>query len=113
MLTNIIEVFHFRGFGGLQGHDHLPTPAGHTIPETSQDAVGLLCHLGTLLAHVQLAVKQHPKVLFRWAAFQPLLPKPVVLHGVIVTQVQDLAFGLVEPLTVGHGPLIQSVQIPQ
>jgi len=29
-----------------------------------------------------------------------------------VTEVQDLAFGLVGPLTAGLGPLIQSVQIP-
>jgi len=42
----------------VQGHDHLPIPAGHTIPDTSQDAVGLLGHLGTLLAHVLPAVDQ-------------------------------------------------------
>jgi len=33
-----------------RGHDPLPAPAGHTIPDTSQDAVGLLGHLGTLMA---------------------------------------------------------------
>jgi len=95
----------------VQEHDHLPTPAGHTIPDTSQDAVGLLGHLGTLLAHVQLAVNQHSQVHLRWAAFQPLLPKPEALHGVVVTQVQDPALGLVEPHTVGLSPSIQSVQI--
>jgi len=42
----------------VQGQDHLPTPAAHTIPDTSQDAIGLLGHLGTLLAHVQPAVNQ-------------------------------------------------------
>jgi len=61
----------------VQGHYHLPTPAGRTIPDTSQDAIGLLGHLGTLLAHVQPAVDQHSQVLFCWEAFQPLLPKPV------------------------------------
>ena len=35
-----------------------------------------------------------------------------MLHGVIVTQVQDLAFGLVEPHTVDLSPLIKPVQIP-
>jgi len=94
------------------GHDHLPTPGDHTIPDTSQDAVGLLGHLGTLLAHVQPAVDQHAQVLFLWAAFQLLFPKPVALHGVVVTQAQDLALGLVEPHTVGLIPLIQPVQIP-
>ncbi|KAK4829933.1 hypothetical protein QYF61_007656 [Mycteria americana] len=43
----------------VQGHDHFPSPAGHTIPDTSQDAVGFLGHLGTLPAHVQPAVNQH------------------------------------------------------
>ncbi|KAK4816126.1 LOW QUALITY PROTEIN: hypothetical protein QYF61_011362 [Mycteria americana] len=94
------------------GDDHCPTPAGHAIPDTSQDAIGFLGHLGTLLAHIHLAVNQHPQVLFRWAAFQPLFPKPVVLHGVVVTQVQDLALNLVEPHTIGPSPLIQPVQIP-
>ncbi|KAK4823887.1 hypothetical protein QYF61_007835 [Mycteria americana] len=70
----------------VQGHDHFPCPAGHTIPDTSQGAIGLLGHLGTLLAHIQPAVDRHPQVLFRWAAFQPLFPKPVALHGVVVTQ---------------------------
>ncbi|KAK4810511.1 hypothetical protein QYF61_004291 [Mycteria americana] len=46
------------------------------------------------------------------AAFQPLFPKPVVLHGVAVAQVQDLTLGLVEPHTIGLGPSIQPVQVP-
>ncbi|KAK4828439.1 hypothetical protein QYF61_026596 [Mycteria americana] len=96
----------------VQGHDHFPTPAGRTISDTSQDAIGFLGHLGTLLAHIQAAVNQHPQVLFRLAAFQPLFPKPVALHGVAVAQVQDLALGLVEPHTIGLGPLIQPVQVP-
>ncbi|KAK4827417.1 hypothetical protein QYF61_017847 [Mycteria americana] len=76
----------------VQGHNHFPSPAGHTIFDTSQDAIGFLGHLGTLLAHVQLA--------------------PVGLHGVVVAQVEDLALGLVEPHTIGLGPSIQPVQIP-
>ncbi|KAK4821599.1 LOW QUALITY PROTEIN: hypothetical protein QYF61_025176 [Mycteria americana] len=89
-----------------------PSPACHAIPDTSQDAIGLLGYLGTLLAHIQLAVDQHPQVLFCQAAFQPLFPKPVALHGVVVAQVQDLALGLVEPHTIGPSPSIQPVQVP-
>ncbi|KAK4828781.1 hypothetical protein QYF61_000806 [Mycteria americana] len=96
----------------VQGHDHFPSPAGHTISDTSQDAIGFLGHLGTLLAHIQVAVNQHPQVLFCQAAFQPLFPKPVALHGVVVAQVQDLALGLVKPHTIDLGPSIQPVQIP-
>ncbi|KAK4816497.1 hypothetical protein QYF61_017458 [Mycteria americana] len=96
----------------VQGHDHFPSPAGHSIAHTSQDATGFLGHLGTLLAHIQPAVNQHSQVLLCWAAFQPLFPKPVALHGVVVTQVQDLALGLVEPHTIGPSPSIQPVQVP-
>ncbi|KAK4817206.1 hypothetical protein QYF61_003599 [Mycteria americana] len=95
----------------VQGHDHCPTPAGHAIPDTSQDAIGFLGHLGTLLAHIQAAVDQHPQVLLCWAAFQPLFPKPVALHGVAVAHVQDLALGLVEPQTIDLSPWIQPVQV--
>ncbi|KAK4829526.1 hypothetical protein QYF61_005165 [Mycteria americana] len=96
----------------VQGHDHFPSPAGHAIFDTSQDAIGFLGRLGTLLAHIQAAVNQHFQVLLCQAAFQPLFPKPVVLHGVAVAQVQDLALGLVEPHTAGLGPSIQPVQVP-
>ncbi|KAK4823942.1 hypothetical protein QYF61_008328 [Mycteria americana] len=87
-------------------------PAGHAISETSQGAIGFLGHLGTLLAHIQPAVNQHSQDFFHQAAFQPLFPKPVALHGVVVTQVQDPALGLVESHTIGLGSLIQPVQIP-
>ncbi|KAK4828177.1 hypothetical protein QYF61_024426, partial [Mycteria americana] len=76
----------------VQGHDHFPSPAGHTISDTSQDAIGFLGHLGTLLAHIQVAVNQHPQVLFCQAAFQPLFPKPVALHGVAVAQAKQSQF---------------------
>ncbi|KAK4831827.1 LOW QUALITY PROTEIN: hypothetical protein QYF61_019350 [Mycteria americana] len=92
----------------VQGHDHFPMEfLIHAIFDTSQDAIGFLGHLGTLLAHIQAAVDQHPQVLFCLAAFQPLFPKPVALHGVAVAQVQDLALGLVKPHTIDLGPSIQ------
>ncbi|KAK4818992.1 hypothetical protein QYF61_022823 [Mycteria americana] len=96
----------------VQGDNHFPTPAGHAISDTSQDAIGFLGRLGTLLAHIQAAVNQHPQVLLCQAAFQPLFPKPVALHGVAVAQVQDPALGLVKPHTIGLGPWIQPVHIP-
>ncbi|KAK4826939.1 hypothetical protein QYF61_012788 [Mycteria americana] len=96
----------------VQGDDHFPSPAAHAIFDTSQDAVGLLGHLGTLLAHVQPAIDQHSQVLLCQAAFQPLFPKPVPLHGVAVAQVQDPALGLVKPHTIDLSPSIQPVQVP-
>ena len=65
----------------VQGQDDFPSPAQHTIPYTSQDAIGLHGHLGTLLARIETTVHQYTKVPFCQAAFQPLLPKPVGLPG--------------------------------
>ncbi|KAK4811398.1 hypothetical protein QYF61_003397 [Mycteria americana] len=96
----------------VQGHGHCPSPAGHTIPDTSQDAIGLLGRLGTLLAPIQAAVNQHPQVLLCQAPFQPLFPKPVALHGVVVAQVQDPVLSLVDSHTIDLSPLIQPVQVP-
>ncbi|KAK4818705.1 hypothetical protein QYF61_017926, partial [Mycteria americana] len=84
----------------VQGHDHCPRchwlswPPGHTAGSYSA------------------AVNQHPQVLLCLAAFQPLFPKPVALHGVAVAQGQDRALGLVEPHTTDLGPWIQPVQVP-
>ena len=86
--------------------------AGKAISDTSQDAIGLLGHLGTLLAHVQLSVDQYSKVCCLYTVFQPLCPKPVALPGVVVAAVQDLALDLVELLPTGLSPAIQPVQIP-
>ena len=45
----------------VQGQDYFPSPAHHTAPDTSQDAIGLLGHLGTLLAHIQPTIHQYTK----------------------------------------------------
>ena len=93
------------------GQDGSPSPAHHTISDTSQDAIGLLGHLGTLLAHIQPNVHQYTKVPFHQAAFQLLCPKPVVLHGVVVTKTQDSTLDPIETHTVCLGPSIQSIQV--
>ncbi|KAK4819998.1 hypothetical protein QYF61_017377 [Mycteria americana] len=102
--------------GAISSHPiacHLGEEADPHLSTTSfQDANGFLGHLGTLLAHVQPAVNQHPQVLFCRAAFEPLFPKPVALHGVAGAQEQDPALGLVKPHTIDLGPLIQPVPIP-
>ncbi|PKU39011.1 hypothetical protein llap_10688 [Limosa lapponica baueri] len=95
----------------VQRDDHLLSPIHHTVLDTGQDAVGLLGQLGTLLAHVQQTVDQHPQVLLRQAA-PATLPQACSAAGVVVTQVQDSALGLVEPHPIGLGRWIQPVQIP-
>jgi len=85
-----------------RGRDDFPSAAHHTIPDTSQDAIGLLGHLGTLLARIQPTVHQYTKVPFHQAAFQPFLPKPVGLPGVVVTNMQDPTLGPIETHTVKY-----------
>jgi len=109
-LNAVLEVQAQQGW--VQSGDHCLAPAGNTISDTSQDAIGLLGHQGTLLAHVQLSVNEHPQVCFFYTVFQSLYPKPVTLPGVVVAKVQDLALGLAELHPTGLSPAIQPAQIP-
>ncbi|KAK4817891.1 hypothetical protein QYF61_002060 [Mycteria americana] len=72
----------------VQGHDHFPTPAGHTISDTSQDAVGLFGHLGRQLAHIQLAGNQHPQIPTTLIYF--FIYCPVLLNSVVNLMTDDL-----------------------
>ena len=74
--------------------------------------IGFLGCERTLLAHVQLFIHHYPQVLLRRAALNPFIPQPVLILGVALTQVQDLALGLVEPHEVHMGPLFRLVQVP-
>lgn len=47
-----------------KGDNQLSNPTGHAVPNAGQDTLGLLGHLSTPQAHVQLVVNQHPQVLF-------------------------------------------------
>ena len=71
-----------------------------------------LCCKGTLLNPGQLLVHQDPQVLFCKAAFQMVGPQPVLLSGVIPTQMQDFAFSLVELREIPLILIIQSVKVP-
>ena len=53
-----------------------------------------------------------PDPIFIYTVFQQLFPKPVVLPGVAVTKVQDLALGLADLHCFGLSPEIQPFQIP-
>ncbi|KAK4828118.1 hypothetical protein QYF61_023916 [Mycteria americana] len=97
---------------GVEGQNHLPQPAGHASFDAAQDTVGLLGCESTLLAHIQLFIHQYPQVLLHRDALKPFISQPVLILGVALTQVQDLALGLVEPHEVHMGPLFKLVQVP-
>jgi len=53
-----------------------------------------------------------PKSFWAGAALSPFIPQPVLIPGVALTQVKDLALGLVEPHEVQMGPFLKLVQVP-
>jgi len=108
-LDTVLEVWPHQCW--VQGHYYLPIPAGHTVPDRARMPLAFLATWAHCWLMFSRLSTKHPKILFCWAAFQPLLPKPVAWHGVVVTTVQDPALGLVETHTVGLGPSIRSVQI--
>ena len=77
--------------GRVQGDNYFPVPAGNTASDASQDALGLLDHLGTLLARVRSSINQYPQVHFLYAVFQPHCPRPVALATTTAGKVQDPA----------------------
>jgi len=71
-----------------------------------------LAFWATLVAHVKFFIHQYPQVLLGRAALNPFIPQPVFVLGIVLTHVQDLALGLVEPHEVHTGPLLELVQVP-
>ena len=50
----------------------------------------------TLPARVEPFISQHPQDPFLFTVLQPLTPKPIALHGLVVAKVQDPPLGLVD-----------------
>jgi len=79
---------------GLQGENRLPRPVGHATFDAAQGVVGFLDCKHTLMAHVQFFIHQYSQVLLSWAALNPFIPQPLLIHWVALYQVQDPALGL-------------------
>ncbi|KAK4828551.1 hypothetical protein QYF61_027520, partial [Mycteria americana] len=46
------------------------------------------------------------------STLNPIIPQPVLIPGIALTPLQDLALGLVEPHEVHMSPLLKLVQVP-
>ena len=68
-----------------EGQDHLLCPADHTAFDAAQDMVGFLGCESTLLAHVQLAIHQHPQIPFGRAVLQSCIPQLILVVGAAAT----------------------------
>jgi len=87
-----------------EGQNPLSRPADHDTGDGAQETVVLLGCKHTLQAHVQLLIHQYRQVLLSRAALNPFISQPVLISGVALAWVQDLALGLVEPHEVHTGP---------
>ena len=71
--------------------------------------IGFLDCEDTLLSHVRLPIHQYLQVLFSRAVLYYFIPQLVLIVGVAMTQVQDLAFGFFEPHQILLGLLLEPV----
>ena len=92
-----------------EGQYHLPQPASCASFDAAQDTVGFLSCEGTLLTHVHLFIHLYPQVFFSRAALNPFILQLLLVMGVALNRVQDLALGFVEPHEVHLGPLLKPV----
>lgn len=95
----------------VDGDNHFPQHTGYSSANTTQDTASVFSCQGTLLAHVQLTVYQHTQVIFSRAAPQPVNSQPVLLPGIILFQVQNFAFVLVEFYKVPVVPFLQPAEV--
>jgi len=77
-----------------------------------QPRIWLAFSAASASCHVQLFIHQYPKVLLGRASLNLFVPQPVLIAGVALTQMQDLARGLVKPHEVHTHLLLQLVQVP-
>lgn len=59
----------------------IAAPADYAISVTSQDVVGILGYVSTMLVHVQMAADYKLLILFSHAGLLPLFPKSVALQS--------------------------------
>lgn len=79
--------------GSAERKDHLPYPAGNSLPDAAQDNICLPCCQGTLLAHAQLHVHQNH---FWKAVFQLFGPQLLLVRAVVPPSVQNFVLSLLE-----------------
>ncbi|PKU42862.1 hypothetical protein llap_6836 [Limosa lapponica baueri] len=93
--------------------------AMNAVPETltedimAKDLVGFLGCKNILPAYVEFSIHRYPQVLTCRAALKPVIPQSVlILDMIVLTKVQDLSLGLVEPHDIHIDLLLNPVKIP-
>ena len=95
----------------LRQNNLLPRPAGSTIPDAAQDPGDPFAARAHCWLVFNLVSTRMPRS-FCKAAFQLVGPQHVLVHGVILLQVQNSAFHFAELHKVPVGPFLQPVHVP-
>ncbi|KAJ7404096.1 aminopeptidase O [Willisornis vidua] len=86
----------------LEVGNHLPQPAGHTCFDAAQGALGFVGCMQPLMSHVELLI----------TVLNPFPAQPVSMFGIALTQVQEVALGLVEHHDFHSGLPLKPVKVP-
>jgi len=76
---------------GVEWQNHLRRPAGHASFDADQGTIGLLGCERTLPAHVQFFIHEYHQVLLCRVALNLLILQSVLILGIALTHVKDLA----------------------
>lgn len=97
--------------GTVEGDSHFPRSAGFSSFVVTQDVVGFPGCKCTLLAHILLFVCQNLQV-FLLRVLSILITQPVFMFEIALTQMQVLAFDLVQLHVLGIGQLFKAIKVP-
>lgn len=96
----------------VEGQNLLSQHCGGACPNAVREAVGHVCHRGTVLAHAQFGVHEDPPHLFLQSRLPAGQTQPVMEHGISHPQLQDFAFPFAERCDVPVGPFLWHVEVP-
>lgn len=89
-----------------------PCPANNSLPNAAKDAVGLLCHDGTLLANDQLGINQNPKIFLCESAFQLVGSQEVLMPLAFLPRCRALYFSFAKLREIPLSSVLQYIQVP-
>lgn len=92
----------------VEGKDHFPWPPRNILPNTAQETLGLFLLWGCIAGSCSSC---YPPGLSQQAAFQPLSPQHVLVHGINPPQMQSLALPFVELHKIPLCPFLQPVKV--
>lgn len=104
VLSDVETVFQVRPHQyQREEKNHLPHPAGNTLPSAVQETDSFLSAEGTLLAHVNFTSTR--------TYSEELLYQPVLMPGVTLPHMQVFALLIVELHSVPVSPFLQPVEV--